>query len=105
MPAPRLSLAEWRLLSPRKKTLHDLHRAATHANLPLLQTPVTAKPKSLCRAILNFYGAPVSARMDLPDLIRQVAASLHAHGTKALLLDDITRLRMHRAPTTRTHST
>ena len=35
--------------------------------------------------------------MDLPDLIRQVAASLHAHGTKALLLDDITRLRMHRA--------
>lgn len=178
MPAPRLSLAGWRLLSPRKKTLHDLHRAATHANLPLLQTPmtkavtkllhgrvmtnalkhkpatragvmvtgggyqgktetsceimatfedawldlnqhlnpgalpgtrdlhapvayvqtpVTAKPKSLCKAILNFYGAPVSARMDLPDLIRQVAASLHAHGTKALLLDDITRLRMHRA--------
>jgi Bacterial TniB protein len=178
MPAPRLSLAEWRLLSPRKKTLHDLHRAATHANLPLLQTPmtkavtkllhgrvmtnalkhkpatragvmvtgggyqgktetsceimatfedawldlnhylnpgalpgtrdlhvpvayvqtpVTAKPKSLCKAILNFYGAPVSARMDLPELIRQVAASLHAHGTKALLLDDITRLRMHRA--------
>jgi hypothetical protein len=35
--------------------------------------------------------------MDLPDLIRQVAASLHAHGTKALLLDDITRLRLHRA--------
>jgi Bacterial TniB protein len=178
VPAPRLSLAEWRLLSPRKKALHDLHRAATHANLPLLQTPmtkavakllhgrvmtnalkrksatragvmvtgggyqgktetsceimatfedawldlnrhlnpaalpgtrdlhvpvayvqtpVTAKPKSLCKAILNFYGAPVSARMDLPDLIRQVAASLHAHGTKALLLDDITRLRMHRA--------
>jgi hypothetical protein len=178
VPAPRLSLTEWRLLSPRKKILHDLHRAATHANLPLLQTPmtktvtkllhgrvmtnalkrkpatragvmvtgggyqgktetsceimatfedawldlnrhlnpgavpgtrdlhvpvayvqtpVTAKPKSLCKAILNFYGAPVSARMDLPDLIRQVAASLHAHGTKALLLDDITRLRMHRA--------
>src|SRR5215831_18818480 len=178
VPAPRLNLAEWRLLSPRKKALHDLHRAATHANLPLLQTPmtkavtkvlhgrvmtnalkrkpatragvmvtgggyqgktetsceimatfedawldlnqhlnphalpgtrdlhvpvayvqtpVTAKPKSLCKAILNFYGAPISARMDLPDLIRQVAASLHAHGTKALLLDDITRLRMHRA--------
>jgi hypothetical protein len=178
VPAPRLSLAEWRLLSPRKKALHDLHRAAIHASLPLLQTPmtkavakvlhgrvmtnalkrkpatragvmvtgggyqgktetsceimatfedawldlnrhlnpgavpgtrdlhvpvayvqtpVTAKPKSLCKAILNFYGAPVSARMDLPDLIRQVAASLHAHGTKALLLDDITRLRMHRA--------
>ncbi|MEV6420246.1 TniB family NTP-binding protein [Streptomyces sp. NPDC051662] len=178
VPAPRLSPAEWRLLSPRKKTLHDLHRAATHANLPLLQTPmtkavtkllhgrvmtnalkhkpttragvmvtgggyqgktetgceilatfedtwlelrrhlnpdavagardlhipvayvqtpVTAKPKSLCKAILNFYGAPIHPRMDLPELIRQVAASLHDHGTRALLLDDITRLRLHRA--------
>ncbi|WNZ12934.1 TniB family NTP-binding protein [Streptomyces sp. 11x1] len=178
MPAPRLSLAEWRLLSPRKKSLHDLHRSATHANLQLLQTPmadavtkllhgrvmtnalkhkpttragvmvtgggyqgktetgceilatfediwrelhrhlnpdavpgardlhvpvayvqtpVTAKPKSLCKAILNFYGAQLHPRMDLPDLLRQVAASLHDHGTRALLLDDITRLRLHRA--------
>ncbi|MBB5935709.1 TniB family NTP-binding protein [Streptomyces zagrosensis] len=177
-PAPRLSLAQWRLLSPKDKSLRDLHRAVTHANLPLLQTPmslavtkllrgritsnaakrkpttlsgvmvtgggyqgktetaceclaafeegwlqlhrylnpeavsgtrdlhvpvayvqtpVTAKPKSLCKAILNFYGAPLSSRMDLPDLIRQVALTLHENGTKALLLDDITRLRMHRA--------
>ena len=35
--------------------------------------------------------------MDLPDLVRQVRDSFHDHGTKALLLDDITRLRMHRA--------
>ncbi|MFE3858710.1 TniB family NTP-binding protein [Streptomyces griseorubiginosus] len=178
VPAPRLNLAQWRLLSPKDKSLHDLHRAVTHANLPLLQTPmslavtkllrgrvtsnaakrkpttlsgvmisgggyqgktetaceclaafeegwlqlhrhlnpgavpgtrdlhvpvayvqtpVTAKPKSLCKAILNFYGAPLSSRMDLPDLIRQVALTLHENGTKALLLDDITRLRMHRA--------
>ena len=168
VPAPRLSLQEWRRLSPRRKALHDLHRAVTHANLPLLetpmsravtkllqgrvkgnalkrkpttlsgvmvtgggyqgktetvceclatfedgwldlhrflnpdavpggrdlhvpvayvQTPVTAKPKSLCKAILNFYGAPLNPRMDLPDLIRQVALSLHENGTRALLLD------------------
>jgi len=175
-PAPRLDLASWRALPPRHRMLHDLHRAATHANLPLIatpmslavsrlvrgriegnalkqkpstragvmvtgggyqgktetlcetaadfqddwldlhrslnpgavpgtrdlhapvayvQTPVTAKPKSLCKAILGFYGADTKG-MDLPDLVRQVAASLNDHGTKALLLDDITRLRMHR---------
>jgi hypothetical protein len=32
-----------------------------------------------------------------PALVRQVAASISDHGTKALLLDDITRLRIHRA--------
>ncbi|MFJ8600379.1 hypothetical protein ACIREM_16970 [Streptomyces shenzhenensis] len=35
-------------------------------------------------------------RTDLPGLLRQVAGSLHDHGTKVLVLDDITRLRMHR---------
>jgi AAA domain len=66
-----------------------------HAPVAYVQTPVTAKPKSLCKAILGFYGADTKG-MDLPDLVRQVAASLNDHGTKALLLDDITRLRMHR---------
>ena len=176
-PAPRLDRAAWRALPPRRRMLYDLHRAATHANLPLqqtpmsqavtrvlrgriesnalkhkpstragvmitgggyqgktetacevaagfedawlelhhhlnpealpgardlhapvayVQTPVTAKPKSTCKAILGFYGADTK-NMDLPDLVRQVAASIRDHGTKALLLDDITRLRMHRA--------
>ncbi|MEW1637546.1 TniB family NTP-binding protein [Streptomyces sp. NPDC093801] len=175
-PAPRMSLARWRALSPAAKAAHDLARAATHANLPLLgtpmsravdrllsarirqnafkarpatrsgvmvsgggyqgktetvceiaaafedswrelhwtnpetvpgtrdawvpvayvQTPVTAKPKSTCKAILDFYGA-LTKGMDLPELVAQVAASLTDHGTKVLILDDITRLRMHRA--------
>jgi hypothetical protein len=59
-------------------------------------TPVTAKPKSTCMAILRFYGADTK-NMSLPDLVRQVAASIRDHGTKALLLGDIARLRMHRA--------
>ncbi|MFI9042623.1 TniB family NTP-binding protein [Streptomyces sp. NPDC053726] len=176
-PAPRMTLSRWRALSPAAKAAHDLARAAAHANLPLLgtpmsravdrllsarirqnafkarpatragvmvsgggyqgktetvceiaaafedswrelhrtnpetvpgtrdvwapvayiQTPVTAKPKSTCKAILDFYGAPTNQRMDLPELVGQVTASLTDHGTKVLILDDITRLRMHRA--------
>jgi hypothetical protein len=81
---------------------HHLNPAALagtrdlHAPVAYVQTPVTARPKSACKAILGFYGAD-TRNMDLPGLVRQVAASLSDHGTKALLLDDITRLRMHRA--------
>ncbi len=81
---------------------HHLNPAAVagtrdlHAPVAYVQTPVTAKPKSTCKAILSFYGAGTK-NMDLPGLVRQVAASINDHGTKALLLDDITRLRMHRA--------
>ena len=171
VPAPRLSLAQWRLLSPRKKTLHDLHRTATHANLPLLQTPMTkavtkllhgrvmtnalkhkpatragsdghrrrlpgqdrnlvrdhghvrdiyqqllpghtpgtrdlfvpvaycrlpvrATPKALCKTILDVYGDPHASTLD--DLVRSVRAAIRDHTTTALLIDDITRLRLHR---------
>ncbi|MDX3616069.1 TniB family NTP-binding protein [Streptomyces europaeiscabiei] len=177
-PAPVLDRDAWQALSRRRRQIHDLHRAATHANLPVLstpmsravgklltsrietnalkqqpttragvmvtgggyqgktesvceiiatfedrwrellghfnpealagtrdlhapvayvQTPVTAKPKSLCKAILSFYDAPFHVKLDLPELIRLVADCLHDHGTKVLILDDITRLRMHRA--------
>ncbi len=66
------------------------------APVAYVQTPVTAKPKSTCQSILGFFGAE-TGRLTLPQLIRQVADSLDDHGTKALILDDITRLRMHRA--------
>ncbi|MEU4119077.1 AAA family ATPase [Kitasatospora sp. NPDC028055] len=67
-----------------------------HAPVVYVQTPVTASPKSLCHAILNFFGPPARS-LTLPQLIRQVAASLHDHGVRALILGDINRLRMHRA--------
>jgi len=176
VPAPRLELADYRRMTPRQRTLHDLHRTATHANLPFqetpmsaavarimtsrihnnalkhkpttragllingggyqgktetacevaatfedqwlalhhqlnpdamagtrdlvvtvayVQTPVTATPKSTCQAILDFYGAD-HKKMTLGQLVHAVRASLYDHGTKVLILDDITRLRMHR---------
>ncbi|MFJ4090891.1 AAA family ATPase [Kitasatospora sp. NPDC089913] len=176
VPAPVLTLDQWRSLSPRQRALHDLHRTATHANLPLqetpmalkvsrllsrrilgnalqrtaatwpgvivggwgyqgktetacevaaefedtwlemndfvnpglqrgvralhapvayVQTPVKATPKSTCEAILAFFGASTE-NMTLPQLIRQVAGALDDHGVLVLILDDITRLRLHR---------
>ncbi len=66
-----------------------------HIPVAYVQTPVTAKPKSTCKAILDFYGAD-HKNMDLPALIRAVRRHVHAHGTRAVLLDDITRLKLHR---------
>jgi hypothetical protein len=66
-----------------------------HVPVAYVQTPVTAKPKSTCQSILDFFGAD-HKRMNLPQLTRAVRASLHDHGNRVLLLDDITRLKMHR---------
>ncbi|MFD8044835.1 TniB family NTP-binding protein [Streptomyces chartreusis] len=68
-----------------------------HAPVVYVSTPVTATPKSLCMSILGFFRAPVRKTATLPELVGQVANSLHDHGVKALILDDISRLRMHRA--------
>ena len=176
-PAPRLSVAEYQALSPRGRALHDLHRTATHVNLPLLETPMSRKvsglmrgrlqnnavklapgtrdglmisgggfqgktetacwaaaefedlwrgirsqvtpgpgpapgardvlvpvaycrlpvratPKGLCKTILAVYGDPHPAT--LHDLVRAVRDAIRDHCTTALLIDDITRLRLHR---------
>lgn len=83
----------------------DLHRQLNpdaipgtrdlHVPVVYVQTPVTAKPKSICKAVLDFYGADYK-NLDLPALIRAVRRHVHAHGTRAILLDDITRLKLHR---------
>ena len=56
---------------------------------------MTATPKMTCEAILGFYGAD-HKNMTLGQLIRAVRSSLYDHGTRVLLLDDITRLKLHR---------
>lgn len=175
-PAPMLTAGEYAKLTPRRRTLYDLHRAATHANpafqetpmgaavsrvmwsrlqnnalkhqpttraglmitgggyqgktetacevaaafedqwldlhhqinphavpgtrdlwatVAYVQTPVTATPKSVCEAILDFYGAP-HVKMTLAQLVAAVRTSLYEHCTKVLILDDVSRLRLHR---------
>ncbi|MFD4339964.1 TniB family NTP-binding protein [Streptomyces anulatus] len=178
VPVRKISLAEYGLMSPRKKSLHDLHRAATHVNMQMLdtlmsevvttlmrsriqnnamrigpstldglmingggyqgktetacrtatefedtwrdlfeqypecyfdpmpgtrdliapvaycQTPVKATPIGLCEAILDYYGAPYGK--NLRGMIRNARESIKAHATTVLIIDDITRLKMHR---------
>ncbi|MFF8196444.1 AAA family ATPase [Streptomyces bobili] len=56
--------------------------------------PVRATPKGLCKAILNVYGDPHPGTLD--DLVRAVRDAIRDHHTTALLIDDVTRLRLHR---------
>ena len=56
--------------------------------------PVRATPKALCKTILDVYGDPHPAT--LHDLVRSVRDAVRDHCTTALLIDDITRLRLHR---------
>jgi hypothetical protein len=49
----------------------------------------------LCKTILDVYGDPHPGNLD--DLIRAVRDAVRDHNTTALLIDDVTRLRLHRA--------
>ncbi|MEU0393722.1 hypothetical protein ABZ208_13235 [Streptomyces sp. NPDC006208] len=51
--APRIDLAAFRAMSPRQRALHELHREATHSNLPLLETPMSAAVARLMRSRLR----------------------------------------------------
>ena len=55
---------------------------------------VRATPKGLCKTILDVYGDPHPSTLD--DLVRSVRATVRDHCTTALLIDDVTRLRLHR---------
>ncbi|MFG2960893.1 AAA family ATPase [Streptomyces sp. NPDC048291] len=56
--------------------------------------PVRATPKALCKTILDVYGDPHPNNLD--GLIRSVRDAVRDHETTALLIDDVTRLRLHR---------
>ncbi|MEV6579757.1 AAA family ATPase [Streptomyces sp. NPDC051582] len=60
-----------------------------------VRCPVQATPVSTCQRILDFYGEDYK-NMRQADLIRTVNAAIYAHATKALVIDDITRLKLHR---------
>jgi len=82
----------------------DIHRQLAPGPLPgtrdlfvpvaYCRLPVKATPKALCKTILDIYGDPHPAT--LHDLVRAVRDALRDHATTALLIDDITRLRLHR---------
>jgi len=68
----------------------DLHVPAVY-----VRTPVKATPVSACQRILHFYGERYKG-MRLEDLIRTVKDAVFDHGTKAIVIDDVTRLKLHR---------
>jgi hypothetical protein len=175
VPAPVITAEEHARMTPRQRRLHDLHRVATHSNLAIqetpmsafvsrkmrslietnafcrgpdtrpglmvngggcqgktetvcealacfedewlalyeqnpgalagtldlhvpavyVRTPVKATPISACQRILDFYGEPYKG-MRQEDLIRTVKDAVFDHGTKAIVIDDVTRLKLHR---------
>ncbi|MGH3421848.1 MAG: AAA family ATPase, partial [Streptosporangiaceae bacterium] len=174
-PAPLVTAAQHAAMTARQRRLHDLHRAATHSNLEIQDTPmsirvskevrslvevnawckgpdtrpglmvnggacqgktetvcealacfeddwldayaqvpgavegtldhhvpvvyvrmpVKATPISACQRILDFYGEDYKG-MTLGALTRTVKQAIHDHGSKALAIDDATRLKLHR---------
>jgi hypothetical protein len=68
----------------------DLHVPAVY-----VRTPVKATPVSACQRILRFYGERYQG-MRLEDLLCTVKDAVFDHGTKAIVIDDVTRLKLHR---------
>jgi AAA domain len=66
-----------------------------HVPVVYVRTPVKATPVSACQRILDFYGEDHKG-MTLEMLLRTVRQAVHDHGTMAIAIDDITRLKLHR---------
>lgn len=66
-----------------------------HVPVAYVRTPVKATPISACQRILDFYGEDYKG-MPLAALLRTVKQAVNDHGTKALAIDDVTRLKLHR---------
>jgi len=75
------------------------YTGARDAHEPVVYVPIPTDPtcKSLCGAILDAVGEPWFRREELGILRKRVLASLRELGVRVLLLDDITRIKMHRA--------
>ncbi|MEV7121234.1 AAA family ATPase [Kitasatospora griseola] len=66
-----------------------------HTPVAYVRCPVRATPISTCQRILDFFGEDHKG-MRLEDLVRTLKDAIFAHGSKALVIDDITRLKLHR---------
>lgn len=56
--------------------------------------PAKAAPKALCKNILDIFGDPHPNT--LGDLMRATDGALRGHQTSSLVIDDVTRLKLHR---------
>jgi hypothetical protein len=48
-PAVEITLGEYKKMSKRQRWFHDLHRMATHSNLPIQETPMSAAVSDVMR--------------------------------------------------------
>lgn len=67
-----------------------------HEPVVYVRTPDKPTPKALCQAILRAVGETFLKSDPFPDLQAQVHDVLVSLGVRVLVLDDITRIKMHR---------
>jgi hypothetical protein len=86
----------WRLVQQQRLPEQPQNPGTRDVFVPVAycRLPVRATPKALCKTILDVYGDPHPNNLD--GLIRSVRDTVRDHNTTALLIDDVTRLRLHR---------